>query len=308
MERYVGIDIGGTSIKYGVLDECGNILEKSSMDTEAEKGGGEILRKVVQIVSGYTGACSLSGVCISTAGMVDCEKGEIFFSGDLIPDYTGVQLKKVVEETFDIPCEVENDVNCAGFAEYKTGAAQGSKVALCLTIGTGIGGSAVINGEIFHGGSNSALEIGYLCMEDSDFQTLGAASVLSKKVALEKGGTPEAWNGVQIFEQAKAGDAVCERAIDEMCEVLGKGIANICYVLNPDVIVLGGGIMAQKEMLRPKITKELEKYLKPVIFEHTRLEFAAHKNDAGILGAFYHFKNRNNKKKCERQAERAVQG
>lgn len=292
MERYIGIDIGGTSIKYGVLDESGNILEKLNIDTEAEKGGGEILKKVVRIVNTYIEAYPLSGVCISTAGMVDCEKGEIFFSGDLIPGYTGVKLKKVVEETFGIPCEVENDVNCAGLAEYKTGAAQGSRAALCLTIGTGIGGSAVIGGEVFHGGSNSAMEIGYLPMGDSDFQTLGAASILSKKVALEKNGTPEEWNGVRIFEHAKAGDEVCIRAIDEMCDILGKGIAEICYVLNPDVVVLGGGIMAQKEVLRPRITRALQKYLKPVIFEHTRLEFAFHKNDAGMLGAFYHFKSR----------------
>lgn len=295
MERYIGIDIGGTSIKYGVLDETGSILERWDMDTEAEKGGEEILKKVVQIVKMYIEAYPISGVCISTAGMVDCEKGEIFFAGELIPGYTGVQLKKVVEENFSIPCEVENDVNCAGLAEYKTGAAQGSRVALCLTVGTGIGGSVVIDGKVFHGGSNSAMEIGYLHMGDSDFQTLGAASILSKKVALEKNGTPEEWNGVRIFEHAKAGDEACIRAIGEMCDVLGKGIADICYVLNPDVIVLGGGIMAQKEILRPQITEALKKYLKPVIFEHTRLEFAFHKNDAGMLGAFYHFKNRNNK-------------
>ena len=88
-----------------------------------------------------------------------------------------------MEEKFQIPCEVENDVNCAGLAEYRNGAAKGSKVALVLTIGTGIGGCILLEGKVFHGFSNSACEVGYMHMDDSDFQTLGAASILTKKVA-----------------------------------------------------------------------------------------------------------------------------
>lgn len=295
MNKYVSIDIGGTAIKYGIIDETGTILERHEMDTEADKGGPSILEKAVKIVDKYREKVDLSGICISTAGMVDVEKGEIFYAAPLIPDYKGTQFKKTMEEKFGIPCEVENDVNCAGLAETMAGAAKGSRVTLCLTVGTGIGGCIVIDGQVFHGASNSACEVGYMHMEDSDFQTLGASSILCRKVAQRKDEPQKNWNGKRIFEEAKCGDVICNEAIDEMADILGKGIANICYVMNPEVVVLGGGIMAQEEFLKPKIQKAVEKYLVSSILEHTTLKMAQNRNDAGMLGAFYHFQNRQKK-------------
>ena len=292
MKKYVSIDIGGTAIKYGVINSEGQIVEKEQMPTEAWRGGPEILNKVIGIVETYKKIYTVSGICISTAGMVDVEKGEIFYAAPLIPNYAGTKFKQVLEEKFQIPCEVENDVNCAGLAESVSGVAKQSKVTLCLTVGTGIGGCIIIQGKIFRGYSNSAREVGYMNMGDSDFQTLGAASVLTKKVAERKKEPQERWNGYRIFEHAKKGDAVCCQAIDEMVDILGKGIANICYVLNPEIIVLGGGIMAQQEFLKEKIEQSVKRYLVPSIAENTKIAFAKHKNDAGMLGAFYHFTER----------------
>ncbi|MEF2766411.1 MAG: ROK family protein [Dorea phocaeensis] len=295
-KKYISIDIGGTAIKYGILTEEGTILERYEMATEAYKGGSLILEKAVGIVEDFLRAKEdlseeLLGICISTAGMVDTEKGEIFYSAPLIPNYIGTQFKAVMETRFHVPCEVENDVNCAGLAEYMSGASKGSKSALMLTIGTGIGGSMVIGGEVYHGCSGSACEVGYMHMEGSDFQTLGAASILTRKVAEWKNEPEEKWNGYHIFEEAKKGDALCIRAIDEMADVLGRGIANICYVMNPEVVVLGGGVMAQEEYLRGRIEAALGKYLVPSIAKHTKLAFAKYRNDAGMLGAYYHFRN-----------------
>lgn len=292
MEIYVSLDIGGTSIKYGVLDKQGCILEKSNKDTQAWQGGTGIMEKVVRIVEDFREKYVLTGICISTAGMVDVEKGEVFYSAPLIPNYAGTKFKSVLEEHFAIPCEVENDVNCAGLAEYISGAAMGSKSALCLTVGTGIGGCILFDGQVLHGAGYCAGEIGYLHMEHSDFQTLGAASILTEKVAGRKGRPKEEWSGQRIFKEAAEGDAICIRAIDEMTEVLGKGIADICYVIDPEVVVLGGGIMAQEEFLYPRIRDSLDRHLKPVLAEHTRIAFAKHRNDAGMLGAFYHFRQR----------------
>ena len=189
MKKYISIDIGGTAIKYGIICENAEIVLKGSLKTEAWRGGPEILKKVIGIVEHlieHTGE-AITGICISTAGMVDTERGSIFYSAPLIPDYAGTEFKKTLEEKFHIPCEVENDVNCAGLAEYSSGAAKGCKVVLMLTIGTGIGGCIVLDGKVFHGFSNSACEVGYMHMDDSDFQTLGAASILSKKVSQWKG-------------------------------------------------------------------------------------------------------------------------
>ena len=197
-----------------------------------------------------------------------------------------------MEERFHLPCEVENDVNCAGLAEHFSGASKGSKISVCLTVGTGIGGAILIDGKVFHGFSGSGCEVGYMHLPGGAFQDMGASSILVKKTAEYKRIAPESIDGKYVFEHAKKGDTDCIRAIEEMCEVLGMGIANICYVVNPEVVVLGGGIMAQKEDLKDRLRKSLDKYLIPSVAQNTRLEFARNQNQAGMLGAFCHFKER----------------
>lgn len=295
MKRYICIDIGGTEIKHGVLDEKENFQVKDRTPTEAWKGGPALLEKALGIVAEYLRFWKAEGICVSTAGMVDVEKGEIFYSAPLIPDYAGTRIKASMEARFGLPCEVENDVNCAGLAEAVSGAAAGSQSALCLTVGTGIGGCITMGTSVYHGWSGSACEVGYMHMDGSDFQTLGAASILVKTVAAAKGDPESQWNGYRIFELAGEGDSVCRIAIDEMCDVLGKGISNICYVLNPQVVVLGGGIMAREDYLRPRLEKALDRYLVSSLRRKTALAFAKHKNDAGMRGAYYHFLGRQEK-------------
>lgn len=145
MKKYVSIDIGGTEIKYGLIDEKGQILTRSKMKTEAYKGGPSILEKAVRIVEAYQALEEISGICISTAGMVDTEKGEIFYAAPLIPQYAGTGFKDTMIQKFSLPCEVENDVNCAGLAEYMSGASKGTKASLMLTVGTGIGGCIILS-------------------------------------------------------------------------------------------------------------------------------------------------------------------
>ena len=293
MKEYICIDIGGTSIKYGMVREDGTFLTTGEMPTEAmQYGGPGIMEKAKKIVEAYQAEYLPAGICVSTAGMVDCEQGKITYAAPLIPDYTGTEIKKTLEKLYGIPCEVENDVNCAGLAEHFAGASRGSRISVCLTIGTGIGGAILIDGKVFHGFSGSGCEVGYMHLPGGEFQDLGASSVLVKKTAEYKNMDPAEINGKYVFEQAKQGDEDCIRAIREMCEVLGMGIANICYVVNPEVVVLGGGIMAQKEYLKDMLRESLDKYLLPSVAQHTRLEFAQNQNQAGMLGAYYNFRSR----------------
>lgn len=313
MKSYILIDIGGTAIKYGLLNEEEHLFFKDKIPTEAWKGGNHIQHTVMGLAGkllrhrqeNYE---QVAGIAISSAGMVDVKEGYIFHAGPTIPDFRGTQFKKPIEEAYGIPCEIENDVNCAGLAEYVAGAGKGTDSMVCLTIGTGIGGCAVIDGKILHGFTDSACEVGYMHMSglsgsdssekasDSSyvykdsFEGMGSASALIRRVAELKNEKPEKWDGVQIFSAAGLGDQECRHAIDEMCDILGKGIANICYVLNPEMVVLGGGIMAQKEILYPRIRKAMNRYLVPVIAEKTKLEMAQMGNDAGMIGAYYHFR------------------
>ena len=148
----------------------------------------------------------------------------------------------------------------------------------------------IANKKVYHGFSNSACEIGYMYIDgDTRYERQGATSVMVEKVAEAKGESTAHWNGKKIFAAAKEGDADCIEAIDHMITVLAKGIANICYVVNPEVVVLGGGIMAQKEYLEPRINAALDKYMVSSLRQHTKLAFAQLKNQAGMLGAWYNF-------------------
>lgn len=139
-KKYISIDIGGTAIKYGILTEEGAILERYEMATEAYKGGPEILKKAEGIVEGFLNSGKvlkeeLLGICISTAGMVDTEKGEIFYSASLIPNYIGTKFKMVMETRFHVPCEVENDVNCGKYLN------QAERVFVCGKGSSGLAAS-----------------------------------------------------------------------------------------------------------------------------------------------------------------------
>ncbi|MDY3005769.1 ROK family protein [Anaerococcus porci] len=296
MKKYISIDIGGTAIKYGIIDENSNILEKNEIETEAYKGGVNILKKVLVIIKTYLEKIckeEIEGVSISTAGVVDTKKGEIYHASELIPNYTGINFKQTIMDKFALECQVENDVNCAGIAEYESGACMKSKIALILTIGTGIGGCAIINGKVLHGVSGSACEVGYMKVKDDTFENYASAKALVEKVAKRKNENPKDWDGKKVFEAAKNNDEICIKAIDEMCDMLALGISNICYVLNPDTVVLGGGIMAQEGYLKERINSSLSKYLGKQLYKHLSLKFAKHKNSAGMLGAYYNFKRIN---------------
>ena len=234
----------------------------------------------------------LAGICISTAGMVDEIKGEIIHAGPQIPEYKGCKWKEEIERRFSIPCEVENDVKCAGLGEYSFGSGKGTSSMLCLTIGTGIGGSFILNGEVYHGTSHSAMEIGYMQIPGGMFQRMASTSALVKRVASRKGEPEELWNGKRIFEEVAKEDKICLEELDRLCDALSIGLSNLCYAFNPECIVLGGGIMEQKDILLPKIWGHLQEHLVPIVAENTRLLAASLGNRAGLLGAYVHFQNR----------------
>ena len=292
--KYICIDVGGTAIKHGIICKDETVLKKGV--TETPPDGRAILDSVCAIVENYLNEAPAGGeneppvgVCISSAGMVDPDEGSIFYSGPTIRNFIGTQYKKTIEEKFHLPCEAENDVNCAGLAEYHTGAAKGHDCALVLTVGTGVGGCAIINGHIHHGATNSACEVGYMRCSGSNFQELASTSTMVKKVADIRRDEKDAWGGKKIFEEAKAGNMICVMAIDDMCKSLGLGITNICYVLNPSIVVVGGGVMAQQEYLIPRIRLAMDTYLPPILSKSTALAPAYHQNNAGMIGAMYHF-------------------
>lgn len=289
MKHYICIDIGGTAIKYGVV-QSGEIPEIIPTDScKTPENGTKILQKVFDIIEDLKRKYGQAeAVCISSAGIVNSEEGCILEANDdLIPGYTGTKIADRVKEKFGIPCFVENDVNCAAMAEYYAGAAKGYHSMLMLTIGTGIGGAFITDGKLLKGHTYSACEVGYMNMEEGTFEEIAATSALVARTAKRLRKTTDEISGKWIFEQAQDGNEVCIEEIDRMCDILAKGISNICYVLNPEIVLLGGGISVQTGWLKPRIEMGMEKYLIPVIRKKTKLDFAKFKNQAGMIGAYY---------------------
>lgn len=296
MSYYVCIDIGGTAIKYGLADEQGTFLDKGSVATEVlAKGAGHIVQTAENIVKQYSKRYSLSGIAVSTAGMVNPDTGEIIYAAAHFPGYTGTRLKEQLEEKCQLPCTVENDVNAAGLGEYWRGAGQGSNSLFCLTVGTGIGGCSILGGQVITGSSFSAGEIGYLRIGEAagTLEELASVTALIKEVASAKNIPIVDMDGKRVFSMAKAGDTIAIAAIGRMLGRLAQGIANICYVLNPELVIVGGGIMAQTDFIRPRLMENLQQMVLPVVWKNTRLEFARLGNDAGMVGALYNFLQRN---------------
>lgn len=288
------LDIGGTTIKYGVLQEVDGWLDcvfRDEVDSNAKqlKGPG-IVARVEGLIALLQKNYKIDGIAISTAGMVDAKTGVILYANENIPQYTGINLKNAFESRFGIPCWVENDVNAAALGEFCYGAGTGADSMLMLTIGTGIGGAIVLQGEIYHGHSGSAGEIGYMWIDGEHFQNAASTTALvhNTKKTLEM---PDL-NGRKIFTMAKEGNEICQKEIENLCEMIIKGVSNCVCLLNPQVVVLGGGIMAQSEYLKPIMNRYMRKYLNEEMLRHTKLEFAKLANTAGMVGAYAHFQKK----------------
>jgi predicted NBD/HSP70 family sugar kinase len=291
MKKVICFDIGGTAVKYGIISE-GKILEESKFPTEPSRGAANLLARMEKIIEEKKLVHNLCGIAISTAGIVDTERGAIIYALPKITGYTGTDLKAYFAKNSSLACEVENDVNCAGLAEQSYGSAKGSKLTVCIAVGSGIGGAVLLDGKILHGAGNCAGEVGFLHLKGGSLEECASVQALINRVASLKNMAAEELDGEKIFALAKAGDADAKQAIAEIAAFLGEGIADIACVLNPETVVLGGGIMNQSEYLQPLIEKALQKYLLPVIYEKLKLKFAAFGNSAGLVGAYENFRQR----------------
>ncbi len=301
MKHFIAVDIGGTSIKYGVINEVGMILRKDEIKTEAEKGGQALLKKITDLIKEQMqSAPPIDGIGISTAGQVCPKSGSVLFATDNLPGWTGIELKKHIQDTFLLPVAVENDVNAAALGEKWLGAGSEVEDFLCLTIGTGIGGAIVINGKIYHGIAGTAGEFGHIvihkggkpctcgskgCFEQ--YASTKALALIAEEINLKNRFKSKIITGKMIFEEAAKGDIVCQEAIDLFINNMAVGIASLVHIFNPGFIIIGGGISAQGLWLSQKIEQAVKASVMPSFAKELHVCFAKLGNDAGILGSVY---------------------
>ena len=280
-------DIGGTSIKYGVcIDD--QLQDVKETPTNASLGGRHIVETLISLIKEQS---DYDAIGISTAGQVNSKEGFIIYANQNIPNYTGTQIKKELEELFDVPVTVENDVNAAAMGEAIYGAGKDYKQFLMLTYGTGVGGATVTDKEVYYGSSYSASEFGAI-ITHSDVRLAGndyfdgcyekyASTTGLVKMAMEY--NPELNNGRKIFENLD--DPKVNEILDCWVDEIMLGLATLTHIYNPPCIILGGGIMVQPLIMK-KIEEKKSRFIMPS-FAHVNLIPAALGNSAGLLGANY---------------------
>ncbi|GAA0365912.1 ROK family protein [Alkalibacterium iburiense] len=284
------LDIGGTQIKYGVFNEMTQKLTPlGKLDTGTSDEDFFLLNRIHQVINEIKKRESINGIAISTAGIIDPVAGKVLHANGNIPNFIGTPIKDELEKVYGVPCSVENDVNCALLGELHFGELNTINNALMLTIGTGVGGSVYINGQIFHGSSFSAGEVGYSYLGDDNIETVASARALVDKVKQRV--NKEDIDGHWVFQEAQKGNQICIEEIDSFVQNIVKIIINNVSVLNPEVVILGGGIMEQKEYLSEKINERFKLYQNAYVRKRTQIHFASLGNQAGMLGAYIHFKN-----------------
>lgn len=288
----LAIDIGGTSIKYAVFDQHGKmlteILNKETTKTETDN---YILERLYELINETKDAYEIDGITISTAGVVDSQTGTVVYSGPTIPGYSNTPLSDIISDSFNVPCEVENDVNCAALGEYWKGEGVGSQSLALVTIGTGVGGAVIINGQLWNGFNHSAGEIGYIPLEDGSLlQDRASTSALIKKY--EESSNSQGINGKMIFEKAKSGEKVAIEAIGSILNTLTQGLLSIIYILAPETVIIGGGIAEQKEYLEERISKNINEKVIAKRFMPKKIKCAHLGNAAGMIGAVYNYLNK----------------
>jgi glucokinase len=245
--KILAFDIGGTNIKYALCNEKFNITDRHTVPTEAEKGGQELVQKVIRIIESYD---DIDRIAISTAGQVDSKNGIVVYSTGNIPYYTGMMVKKIIENKTGILTYVENDVNAFAIGEARFGAGKGHSDFLCLTYGTGIGGALFLDNKLYKGNSSSAGEFGHMithtggrqcnCGGEGCYECYASAKALIDAVNKANSTNLDAF---QIFEKENFDKPEVRSVIDKWIDEMIIGLINIIYIFNPPLIVLGGGIM-----------------------------------------------------------------
>lgn len=290
----VAIDIGGTSIKYGIVNENGEILKTDSIDTDSKKGVNQLLDKIYFIVEKYLVSDNVKGIAISATGQINATKGKVVGGTELIPGWIGTNLVDILQKKYSLPAVLENDVNCAALGEFWLGAAKDSDNFICLTVGTGIGGGIVLNGEIFRGEGFVAGEFGHIqiekagkscgCGKKGCYQKYASTTAL---IELIKEKTGETLNGKEFFLKVMSIGGIYESILEEWCDYLTDGLSTLIYIFNPSLIVVGGGISNQKYLLETHINKSLKEKIGKNYSEILKVKMADKGNDAGLLGATY---------------------
>jgi glucokinase len=296
-DKYLGIDIGGTQIKLGLVSSEGEILSrcKVNVDRSGEEAVMDTVKRAVREFCGSESVDikSLGGIGISAPGSIDKAGGRVAVNGGNVPGWSGTEVCGPLESEFGIPVTMANDANCAVLGEAWTGAARGCTDVVCVTIGTGVGGGIISGGKLVEGIRGFGGEIGHFPTHAGDGELCACgrrgcyeryastAALLRKAVEID----PSWDSGHRFFDAVDAGNEDAHRLLDGWLDEISYGLEGLIQLFNPQVLLLGGGVSARDDVI---IKPLRERVTKSVIVDFTDgldLRAAALGNDAGLLGA-----------------------
>lgn len=305
MSLYLGLDVGGTTVKGIILDADGNVKSKGSVPTVTGEGLADCVAQLAESLVRGAGAVfsSVAGVGVCCPGTIDGENGTVVFAGNL--NLKNYPLKKLLEEKLNIPVKICNDANAAAFGEAKFGAGKGYSDSVMITLGTGVGGGIVIGGKLFEGNKSAGAEIGHMVIERGGnactcgrrgcFEAYCSARALTAKTkwAMEEDTSSEMWrtysmdtaDGRTAFEYADC-DVTARKVVNWYLKYLTCGIVNICNIFRPQIIIIGGGVAAQGSRLTIPLQAMVDKEIfGGTAYAPVKIICAALGADAGAYGA-----------------------
>lgn len=313
-EKWIfGVDLGGTTTKLAFVTQAGEIIEKWEIPTDVKNEGRNITKNIARALEqklfelGKTKA-DLLGIGMGAPGPIDLETGMIYEAVNL-GWKNGYPLQETMEKDTSLRTIIDNDANCAALGEMWKGAGNGAKDVVCVTLGTGVGGGVIVNGDIVQGIHGAAGEIGHTtviieggapcnCGKTGCLETVASATGIVKiaKYYLLQAGVKEEEllklyrkTGIvtakDVFDAARNGDSTAMKVVDEVARYLGLALSNVANTLNPEKIVVGGGVSKAGDVLLTPVREYFGRYAFPRVAKSTQIVLATLGNDAGVIGA-----------------------
>ena len=307
MGNYViGIDLGGTNLKAGLVDKGGKITHRLSIKTNYNADPQAISDQIFELIDeiikeAHVKKSDIIGVGLGSPGLID-KKGETIIFSPNLPRWRNIPIKLLVTERFSMPCVLENDANAAAWGEKWVGAGKDVNSLVMLTLGTGIGGGIVIDNKLWRGANNVAAEIGHMiiqmdgpkcsCSNNGCIEAYASATAMVRRFKeLLKSGVSSSLKDSReitakmINDAAFQGDKASLDVIEETGRYLGIALVNVMHILNPEMIVLTGGMIGSGELLMNPIRQVTKQKAFEASYKDTKIVFSQLGNDAGIIGA-----------------------
>jgi glucokinase len=301
----IGIDIGGTKISVGVVDSSGNLIDSSRCSTPTE-GGKELISSVINLIKEFNKKYEIKGIGISIAALISSDYGTIVGAPN-IANLSKLNFVNEVKEEFELPIIIENDANAAMWAEFKFGNAKGLNPVMFFIIGTGVGGGLVIDGKLFKGANGIGAEFGHMCVVPNgllcgcgskgcieQYASGGALVRYANEALLANPDKSEEvlsfgegkLSGTALTKAAKAGNELALAAFSKQADWLGLACASYSLIIDPQAIIIGGGVVDAGELFLAPVRAAMRKYM-PFAESHVPPKIIAAKfgNDAGLIGA-----------------------